>query len=314
MMRSGLSDMRYLVVEHREVNNVPDNRMVLDFAGSRRGVASWLAAPAPMGSLEFVSRNAAVAVAFVAKDPQLMVTDIFNMADDPAQAQAKMAEANSKLNLNLRDDLAAQFGGDAVIALDGPVLPTPSWKFVIEIHDADKLAASMQTIVDSFNREAQQHGKPGVEMKTEDVNGQRFYTVIHKDSQAKPMYYTFASGYMIIGPDRATVMNTLRTRATGDSLARSGDFKAMLPKDENANYSFIAYQNLAPILQPLLSTMDGQQAQVVQQLAADSHPSAICGWGRDNRIEAVSNSRLLGFDWMAIGCLLSKGTTHRRNP
>ena len=314
MMRSGLSDMRYLVVEHREVNNVPDNRMVLDFAGSRRGVASWLAAPAPMGSLEFVSRNAAVAVAFVAKDPQLMVTDIFNMADDPAQAQAKMAEANSKLNLNLRDDLAAQFGGDAVIALDGPVLPTPAWKFVIEIHDADKLAASMQTIVDSFNREAQQHGKPGVELKSEDVNGQRFYTVIHKDSQAKPMYYTFASGYMIIGPDRATVMNTLRTRATGDSLARSGDFKAMLPKDENANYSFIAYQNLAPILQPLLSTMDSQQAQVVQQLAADSHPSAICGWGRDNRIEAVSNSRLLGFDWMAIGSLLSKGTTHQRNP
>jgi hypothetical protein len=314
MVRSGFSDMRYLVVEHREVNNVPDNRMVLDFAGNRRGVASWLAAPAPMGSLEFVSRNASVAVAFVAKDPQLMVTDIFNMADDPAKAQARMAEANSKLNLNVRDDLAAQFGGDAVLALDGPVLPTPAWKFVIEIHDANKLAASMQTLVDSFNREAQQRGKPGVELKSEDVNGQRYYTVQKNDSKAKPMYYTFAAGYMIIGPDRATVMNTLRTRATGDSLARSGEFKAMLPKDENANYSFIAYQNLAPILQPLLSTVDSQQAKVIQELASDSRPSAICGWGRDNRIEAVSNSRLLGFDWMAVGSMLSKGTSQNQNP
>ena len=314
LMRSGLSDMRYLVVEHREVNNVPDNRVVIDFAGARRGVASWLAPPAPMGSLEFVSRNAAVAVAFVAKDPQLMVSDIFDMSDDPAKAQAKLAEANSKLNLNLRDDFAAQFGGDAVLALDGPVLPTPAWKLVIEVHDAQKLAASLQTLVDSFNREAQQQGKPGLELKSEDVNGQRYYTVIKNDSKAKPAYYTFAGGYMIVAPDRATLMNTLRTRATGDSLARSSDFKAMLPKDENANYSFIAYQNLAPILQPLLSTVDTQQAKVIQELAGDSRPSAICGWGRDSRIEAVSNSRLLGFDWMAVGSLLSRGTNHRQNP
>lgn len=314
MARSGFADMRYLVVEHREINKVPDNRMVLDFAANRRGIASWLAAPAPMGSLEFVSKNAAVAFAFIAKDPQAMLTDIFNMSGDPVQAQAKLAEANSKLNLDLRNDLAAQFGGDAVVALDGPVLPTPAFKFVIEIHDADKLAASMQTLVDSFNREAQQHGSPGVSLTSEDVSGQRFYSVVHNDSKAKPMVYTFAYGYMIIGPDRATVMNTLRTRATGDSLARSGDFKAMLPKDENANYSFIAYQNLAPILQPLLSTVDSQQARIIQELAADSRPSAICGWGRDNRIEAVSNSRLLGFDWLAVGSLLPHGTTHRQNP
>jgi hypothetical protein len=267
-----------------------------------------------MGSLEFVSRNAAAAIAFVAKDPQLMVTDVFNMADDPTKAQAKLAEANSKLNLNLRDDLAAQFGGDAVIALDGPVLPTPAWKFVIEIHDANKLAASLQTLVESANREAQQHGKPGVALTSEDVNGQRYYALTKNDSKAKPVYYTFSSGYMIIGPDRATLMNTLRTRATGDSLARSGDFKAMLPKDDNANYSFIAYQNLAPILQPLLSAVDSDQAKVIQELAADSHPSAVCGWGRDSRIEAVSNSRLIGFDWMAVGSLLSRGTNNRQNP
>jgi hypothetical protein len=311
--RSGLSDMRYLVVEHREVNNVPDNHMVLDFAGNRHGVASWLAAPAPMGSLDFVSRNAAVAIAFVAKDPQLMVTDIFNMTGDPAGAQAKLAEANSKLNLDIRNDLAAQFGGDAVLALDGPVLPTPAWKFVIEIHDANKLAASLRTLVESANREAQQHGQPGVQLSSEQVNGQRYYAVLHNDSKEKPLYYTFAAGYMIIGPDRATMLNTLRTRATGDSLARSGEFKARLPKDENANYSFIAYQNLGPILQPLLSVVDSQQAKVIQELA-DSRPSAICGWGRDSRIEFVSNSRLLGFDWIAVGSLLSRGTNRSQNP
>ena len=243
-----------------------------------------------------------------------MLTDVFNMAENPDQAQSKISEINQKLNLSIRDDLAAQFGGDAVLAMDGPVLPTPSWKFVIEVHDADKLAASMQTLVQSVNAEAQREGKPGVTLNVEGVGGQKYYNVQSGDSKAKPMYYTFAAGYMIMGPDRATLMNTLRTRATGDSLARSSNFKAMLPRDENANYSFVAYQNLAPILQPLLTTVNGEAAAMIQNLAADSRPSAICGWGRDSRIEAVSNSRLLGFDWLAVGSLLARGTNQRQNP
>jgi hypothetical protein len=309
LARSGFDNMRYLVVEHRELNNVPENRLVLDFAGPRHGIASWLAAPAPMGSLEFVSRNAAVAISFIAEEPQVMLTDVFNM-ENPSKAQSEMNDINAKLNLNIKQDLAAHFGGDGVIALDGPVLPTPSWKFVIEVHDADQLAASLQTLVQSLNSEAQREGKPGVSLKSEDANGQRYYAVVYGDGRAKPLYYTFVAGYMIMGPDRATLMNAIQTRITGDSLARSGDFKALLPKDQNANYSFVAYQNLAPILQPLLSTVSGEQAKIVQELAADSRPSVACGWGRDNRIEAISNSRLLGFDWLALGTLFSRGESN----
>jgi FecR protein/Putative zinc-finger len=315
LSRAGFDNMRYLVVEHREVNNVPENRAVLDFAGARHGVASWLAAPAPMGSLDFVSRNASVAISFIAEEPQVMLTDVFNMADNPAKAQTELNDINSKLSVNIKQDLAAHFGGDGVIALDGPVLPTPSWKFVIEVHDSEQLAASLQTLVQSLNAEAQQQGRPGVSLNVEDANGQRYYAVVYGDGRSKPLYYTFSAGYMIMGPDRATLMNAIRTRLTGDSLGRSADFKALLPTDPNANYSFIAYQNLAPILQPLLSTVSAQQAKAVEELAADSRPSVACGWGRDNRIEAISNSRLLGFDWMSLGTLFShdgsKGTTTR---
>jgi hypothetical protein len=312
--RSGFGDMRYLVLEHREVNGIPDNRMVIDFARERRGIASWLAAPAPMGSLEFVSRNASVAVAFVGKDPQLMLNDILDMGQNKAKQQAEIADAESKLNLRIREDIVAHFGGDGAFALDGPVLPTPSWKAIIEVHDAPGLAESLTKVTQAFNSEMARHGKPGADMKTEDVSGQRYYTVQGRESGAQPMYFTFANGYMIIGPNRAVLMNTLRTRATGDSLARSGEFKSLLPKDQNANYSAIAYQNLGPILQPLLSTMSGEKAKVVQQLAADSRPSVICAWGRQNQIEAVTNSRLFGFDWMALGGLMNPGTSHGRNP
>ena len=313
--RTGLADMRYLILEHREINGIPDNRMVLDFAGERRGIASWLAAPAPMGSLEFVSRNAAVAVSFVSKDPQAMLTDMFNLASEHrAERDAKLAEVESKLNLRLREDIVAHFGGDGAFALDGPVLPTPSWKLIVEVHDPAGLATSLEKLVQGVTQEAERHGHSGADMKSEDVSGQRYYTVQSRDSGSTPMYFTFSSGYMIVGPNRAVLMNALRTRAAGDSLARSGEFRSLLPRDENANYSAIAYQNLAPILQPLLSQMNGEQAKAIQELAADSRPSVVCARGYQDRIEAVTNSRLLGADWLALGSLLDRGTPRRQKP
>jgi hypothetical protein len=102
-------------------------------------------------------------------------------------------------------------------------------------------------------------------------------------------------------------MEALRTHAIGNSLARSGDFKALFPKDENENYSAIGYQNLSPILQPLLSQLNGEEADAVRQLAADNRPTVFCAWGKENRIEAASNSRLFGLDFLALGTLLDSG-------
>jgi hypothetical protein len=54
--------------------------------------------------------------------------------------------------------------------------------------------------------------------------------------------------------------------------------------------------------------MSGKSADAIRQLAADSRPTAICAWGKDNRIEAASDSRLFGFDFLTLGTL-----THSRN-
>ena len=101
---SGLHDMRYLVMEHREINNLPDNRAVLQFAGERTGVASWLAAPAPMGALEYVSHNAGLALAFVAKEPAVHRATIFCGSRQNATGSDS---SSNKLHVNLRDDVAA---------------------------------------------------------------------------------------------------------------------------------------------------------------------------------------------------------------
>jgi len=122
--------------------------------------------------------------------------------------------------------------------------------------------------------------------------------------------YTFSDGYMILSPSRALLMQALQTHANGDSLASFRCFRALLPKDDNDNYSAVAYQNLSPVLSPLLSNFSGETAQALNQLAADAKPTAICAWGKDSRIEVASNSRLFGFDLLTLGALMDSGNKH----
>ena len=314
---SGLHDMRYLVMEHREINNQPDNRAVLEFANERRGIASWLAAPAPMRSLEYVSANAGIAVSFISKNPAAIYDDIINMTGGDASAQQHLAEAESDLNLKIRDDIAATLGGDVTVALDGPVLPTPSWKVVAEVYDAQRLQNSLQQLVNVMNRHAAEHGHSGANLEQETVSGRTFYRLTCADASFnKELDYTFADGFIIMAPSRALLIQSLQTHANGDTLARSATFRSLLPKDEHANFSGLLYQNLSPILQPLSSQLNNQQLQLLQQLAASSKPTVICAYGDQDRIEVASNSRFPGLDFNSLALLKllggpgSQGTTH----
>ena len=309
---SGLRDMRYLVLEHREINGQPDNRAVLEFANQRRGVASWLAAPAPMRSLDYISANAGLAVSFISKDPAGIYDDIISMTSADPQAQQHLAEAEADLNLKIREDIAATLGGDITVALDGPVLPTPSWKFVAEVYDAQRLQNSLQQLVNVINRHAAEHGHSGVTMEQETVSGRTFYRVQSAEATLnKEMDYTFADGFVIVAPSRALLIQSLQTHANGDTLARSATFRSLLPKDEHANFSGLMYQNLSPILQPLSSQLNSQQLQLFQQLAASAKPTVICAYGDQDRIEVASNSRFPGLDFNSLALFQLMGAMGR---
>ncbi len=148
---------------------------------------------------------------------------------------------------------------------------------------------------------------PLVTIESSENGGQHFYTVHDLKTGTTPAQYTFSEGYMIVAPNRPLLLEALQTRASGNSLSHSAAFKALLPKDDNDNYSAVAYQNLGPVLTPLLSQLSGPSADAIRKLAADSRPTAICAWGKDARIEAASDSRLFGFDFLTLGALLNSG-------
>jgi hypothetical protein len=306
-----MEDMRYLIAEHREINGQPQNAVSLQFSGTRHGVASWLAAPAPMGSLNFITPNAAIAVAALSKDPKAIADDILAMATaNSPNATQELTEAEAKLQIDFREDLAATLGGEFLLSLDGPVLPTPSWKAVIEVNDSQHLEQTLEKLTSAIRSMSQ--GKPAhsIVIQSSDVDGQRFYSIVDQVSANTVAQYTYADGYMIVAPSRALLMEALQTNLSGNSLGRAAAFRALLPKDANDNYSAVAYQNLTPVLSPMLSQFTGHAADALRQLAADARPTAICARGEENSIEASSDSHLFGFDFVTLGTLMNLGNHH----
>lgn len=313
-LSTGFNDADYLIVQHREVSGSADNRAVLSFSAQRHGMASWLATPNPTGSLEFVSPNAGAAFSFLTKSPVSMLDDVLAITMRSGSETNPLDEANSHLNLDLRNDIAATLGGDVTLALDGPILPKPSWKAIVQVYDSARLQSSIEKVVARFNAEMAAHNHLGVELTSADFNDRRFYTIRALDPAALGVEvdYTYADGYLVAGPSRAMVINAIDTKQRGDSLARSSDFLSLLPKDGHVNFSAVLYQNLAPLIQPLASQLSAQQLQSFQQITADSKPTVICAYAGEDRIEVASGSRLLPFDLNSIGIVTLLGG--KKNP
>jgi hypothetical protein len=310
MAKSGIENVSYLIAEHREVNGQPENRVDLQFTGARQGVSSWLAAPAPIGSLNFVTPNAAIAVAGLSKDPKSIADDLIAMTAENNSLTNGFTMAEEKLQVNFRDDIAANLGGDFLLSLDGPVLPTPSWKAVIEVNNSDRLEQALERMTAAIRELVPANAKHSITIEPSDADGRRYYSIKDTVTGNVVAQYTYADGYMIVAPSRALLIQAMQAYSTGDSLANSAAFKALLPKDANENYSAVAYQNLSPVLTPLLNQVSGDTADAVRELAADARPTVICARGEESRIEAASDSRLFGFDFLALETLIHHGNKH----
>ncbi len=305
---TGLADVQYLVAERKENAGQVLNQAELSFSGPRHGMASWLAAPAPIGGLDFVSKDAAAVGAFVAKNPAQMLDDVFNVAyaSNP-NAKANIAREESELKINFHQDLADILGGEITVALDGALLPTPSWKVVAEVYNPERLQSTIQQLVADANEHNADHPERHLSLNQDSANGLTYYTLHFEDSgKSAEVDYTFVDGYLVIGPSRALVMTAVNIHQSGNSLASSSAFRALLPQDEHANVSALLYQNLAPVVGPVMQQLSPSQLQSLQQLAKETKPSVVCAYGEDNAVRVASNSRFFGLDLntLALSALL----------
>ena len=316
LSRAGLDGVRHLIVERTGLSG--DARARLTFDGARRGVASWLAPPAPMGSIEFFSTNAEVVGAFVFKSPALVVDDILRMAG--AEDANKLAELESKLDLRLREDLAETLGGEFAVALDGPLLPTPAWKVVVEVEDPARLQSSLQVLVSRANDEALRAQRPGVHLEAEQA-GDRTYYSVRGGGLPFEVHYAFADGYLVAAASRAFVMRAIQVRESGDTLARSDRFQALFPRDRHVNVSALVYQDLGPLVRVLLDArrtapLAPAQRGALESLTRDAKPTLLCAYGEEDAIQLAGAGGLFDLDpaQLVLPLLLERRISGTRVP
>ncbi|HET6862989.1 MAG TPA: FecR domain-containing protein, partial [Pyrinomonadaceae bacterium] len=276
----GILSVKYFILDQKETGGKTHTQASLSFNDTHKGIPSWLAAPGPMGSLEYISADANVVGGFVVKNPVALVDDLLDVLGTVSPDLRKNLDAQqSSRGLNIRDDIAAPLGGEFAFAIDGPVLPTPAGKMVFEVNDPQHLQQTLERLVGEVNKEAAKFGKSGLVLEHEDLAGRLFYTLKSTEFPLE-VNYAYANGYLIVAPTKALVQRALTVHDAGNSVLHSAKFTAGLPADGNANFSAVLYHNLAPIVQPfanqIANTADqlpqGPQA-AVKAMAAEMAPT-----------------------------------------
>jgi hypothetical protein len=254
----GVTDLRYFVVEVKEKDGKPYNRAVVNFKENQHGVTSWLAAPNPMGALEFISPDANVIAAFVVKEPTALVDDLLAaLKTADLKAWEKLQQFQQEQGIDIREDFAAPLGGEYAFAVDGPVLPTPSWKAVFQVDDPARLQQSLERTVEKLNAELAKEGKKGLAWTKAEAGGKTFHTLKSLDFAMAEANYAYAYGYLIAAPSRALVENAIKYKESGYTLLQSPKFKATLPEDRQANFSAMVYQNVSSLTEPIAKVAGG---------------------------------------------------------
>jgi hypothetical protein len=298
----GFQNAQYLVLEKRDLAGKPEMRASLSFAGAREGLASWLGAPGPMGSLDFVSPDASFAVSFVMKDPRMVMQELLTyVSQSDARAEEGLNKMQEQLGVNLEDDLAASFGGDATFAIDGTLLPVPAWKFAAEIYNPAHLQQTISTLVEHFNQHADA-GAGKFALSSEEIDRRTFYALGNDKAPNLAAYYTFVDGYVLAAPSKGILLQAIHNREAGYTLASSAAFQSQLPDDSYTNFSAIIYHHIGKSLGAIADELKGssalteEQRQSLSALLANTAPGLICVYGEPNRIVAASKSSFLGFD------------------
>jgi len=298
MATLGLDEADHLVVQRRTINGNSVTSGELSFARQRKGVASWLAEPAPMGVLDFISPEATGVAAFLVRSPAEVLDELFaSLSASSAECRDSLDRFENEFGIDLVTDLATPLGGEFAIAIDGPLLPVPAWKAVVEVYDPQGLQQAIERMVNQINVIAAQEGFPPVLIETGELNGRRYYHVTSEQFDA-PFYYTFHEGYLVAGSQAALLQRAIDYRTSGISLTRSSRFIDLLPPDGRVDFSAVVYHDLGRLIEPLLRhTPDGVtqkltdgQTDTIQELL-DSEmigPNLTCAYGASDSISVVN--------------------------
>ncbi len=289
---SGLAGAKFLVVEGDGEGETAALHATLIFDGPRKGALAWLDEPSPMGALRFISPDATFAAGAVVKDPAVMLDESFALLGDQASAvKEKMGSIGAELGLDLREDLLVPLGGEFVVALDGPVFPTPAWKVAAEVYDPARLQHAIEQLVARAAVKAAEAQRPAPVLTSAEENGRTYYQV-GTTPPTMEIHYTFADGYVIVASQRTLLTQALANARAGVSLAGAPAFVSRLPRDGHASVSAFVWRDTGRLIDAL-GAMPLPREATAQLGALDTGPMLDVAYGEADRITVAGARRSL---------------------
>ena len=338
---AGLDRIQDLVVSRRQDGDRANLTATVSFDGPRSGMMSWLGEPGANGALEFFSPDATFVSAGVIEDPLTIWDRFVDFLEEhgvpDGEIDAPLMELENRLGLSLRNDLLVHLGGEYAAGLDGPVLPSPSWKAVAAVYHPDALQGSIETLVQRAAEalaESPEAGGARIALDEQVANGRTIYRLHVEASRAATsgageaspedvlaalletpeIFYTYFDGYMVSASSVAAIDAAIRYRGSGASLVDSRQFIDLLPPNGYANFSAMVYNRLADTANELLGLLpggamgdDGEEfAQAVEESMTGAGPALYTVYAGQSEIVVTSSGpSLLAF--AGLGQVLGLG-------
>ncbi|MBM3752760.1 MAG: hypothetical protein FJW38_02120 [Acidobacteria bacterium] len=275
----GADNARFVFVEQRAVNGVEENEGSLIFAGPRKGVASWIAAPGSSGSAEYLTSDAVVAFSAATRNPKQIFEEIQTMFGSEL-----VNDIEARVGVSISGDLAASLGTDFTIAVETPSVPIPGWILAYEAYRPEQISATFKRVADAYNASLtpEEVGRK-LTYKTETESGRAWYS-LSIGGEMLGLHWTFDRGYWLLGMDRGTLARAIQTRAGGFPLIRSEAFRAQTPALAGAHASGFLWMNMA----------GASQVPGLSQYVKVDETSLLTFSGEAERIQAASRTRIAG--------------------
>jgi Protein of unknown function (DUF3352) len=292
LRKSGLGNLKYLILDGKLGADSSSNSE-LSFNGPRQGIAAWLAPPADMEALEFVSPNAVTAGAVVLKSPAQMFEDIQAIADAAnPMASAGIMQMQSGLGINLKTDLLAKLTGRIAFALEGATGDSPEWKVLAQVTDSNGLQNTFKQLAEAMNETAAP-GK-GVNLRQHTEDGLGYWSLsFFNGKKQETIDYTFAEGYLIAASSSELLKQAIETHKSRNSLARSDEFRKLVGPEHGGQASAVFFQNNAAKMNILSQLLPPDAGQLMQSVVGENKMSVMNVYGEESAIRSTGNSQSL---------------------
>ena len=295
--QSGFAEMKYLVWDNKRVAGKSVSQMELSFSGPRRGAAAWLAKSSPLGSLDFVSPDAIMAATLVLANPGRVFDDVKDLVSlSNPNAFAALPAFEQALKLSVKDDLLNLLGGEITFELDNAAPPTPAWKAMLAVKDANRLQQTLSTLVAVANLKPERAEEGGITHYSVRIPNPKGTVEIH---------YAFTGGYLILGSSPDAVAEAIELHRSGGSLAKSQKLLAQVPPGHSLNASALIYQDPIAMTVMRLRQAAPQLADSLAQNRPSTTPMAAWIYGEDTAIREASSSPALDVGAVLVGAAIA---------